>query len=301
MDETDFAKLLIAPDEDQRTEEDAEDAAPDVEEAEEAAADESAAEDDADAEETPPEDADEEIVYEVKVNGETLEVTEDELLKGYSRNADYSRDKRALAEQRKALEAEIAQERQKLENERALIMQMSGADLQEPDWAKLREEDPLGFGEAYADFQLKKQAHQAKLVEHQQLQQQRQQEFMRLTASEAVKVFPEWEQDGGFQNDVPLLRETAVKHGFTLQEVNSATDYRMFTVMKKAALYDQMMNERKTAEKKVVKRVRKAPVKQTPEAPKGKAARRDADVEAKRRKLAKTGSIEDAVSLIFNG
>jgi hypothetical protein len=42
--------------------------------------------------------------FEVKVNGETLRVTQDELLAGYSRQADYTRKSQDLANQRRELE-----------------------------------------------------------------------------------------------------------------------------------------------------------------------------------------------------
>lgn len=45
--------------------------------------------------------------YLVKVDGEEVEVTLDELQKGYSRTQDYTRKTQALAEQRKEAEAEL--------------------------------------------------------------------------------------------------------------------------------------------------------------------------------------------------
>jgi hypothetical protein len=42
--------------------------------------------------------------YRVKVNGEEIEVTEDELLNGYSRQQDYTRKSQELAERRKAID-----------------------------------------------------------------------------------------------------------------------------------------------------------------------------------------------------
>ena len=44
--------------------------------------------------------------YRVKVSGEEVEVSLDELLNGYSRTADYQKKTQSLAEQRKAVEAE---------------------------------------------------------------------------------------------------------------------------------------------------------------------------------------------------
>ena len=44
--------------------------------------------------------------YKVKASGEEVEVELDELIKGYQQGADYTKKSQALAEQRKALEAE---------------------------------------------------------------------------------------------------------------------------------------------------------------------------------------------------
>ena len=49
--------------------------------------------------------------FKVKVDGEEVEVPEDELLKGYSRTQDYTRKTQQLAEQRKAAESEFEQVR----------------------------------------------------------------------------------------------------------------------------------------------------------------------------------------------
>ncbi len=56
--------------------------------------------------------------FKVKAAGEEIEVDEEELIKGYQQGADYTKKSQALAEQRKALEAErghleqVKQERQ---------------------------------------------------------------------------------------------------------------------------------------------------------------------------------------------
>jgi predicted ribosome quality control (RQC) complex YloA/Tae2 family protein len=58
--------------------------------------------------------------YTVRVDGEEVEVTIDELLSGYSRTQDYTRKTMALADQRKSLETELEQIRQ----ERAQLTQV---------------------------------------------------------------------------------------------------------------------------------------------------------------------------------
>jgi hypothetical protein len=77
---------------------------------EEIQAAEEVVEDSADSE---PEYSEEEVVeeqpkpkYKAKVDGEEIEVEIDELINGYQRTADYTKKSQALAEQRKAIEAE---------------------------------------------------------------------------------------------------------------------------------------------------------------------------------------------------
>jgi len=83
-------------------------------------------------------------LYTVKVDGEELEVTLDELQNGYSRTSVFTKRQQELAEQRKALEAEAEQARQyrdayaqQLELMKNQIQQTTQA---EPDWRALAEQ-----------------------------------------------------------------------------------------------------------------------------------------------------------------
>jgi hypothetical protein len=59
-------------------------------------------------EEEEPEEEEQPQVYTVKVDGKEIEVTLDELQKGYSRTQDYTRKTQQIAETRKQVEAEAA-------------------------------------------------------------------------------------------------------------------------------------------------------------------------------------------------
>ena len=79
--------------------------------------------------------------YTVKVDGEELQVTQEELLNGYQRQQAYTRRSQELAEQRKKFEQE-AQQVAELRNNYAqqleqLSEQLQQANQQEPDWAEL--------------------------------------------------------------------------------------------------------------------------------------------------------------------
>ena len=95
--------------------------------------------------------------YKVKAAGEEIEVDEEELIKGYQQGTDYTKKSQALAEQRKALEAErnhleyVKQERQayaqKLQAlDSFLTQQDQGVNLD-----VLKETDPIGYAVAVAE------------------------------------------------------------------------------------------------------------------------------------------------------
>ena len=60
----------------------------------------------------------------VKVNGEELEVTKDELLRGYQREADYTRKTQKLAEERRMVESEFQQVRAEREQYATVLVQL---------------------------------------------------------------------------------------------------------------------------------------------------------------------------------
>ena len=55
----------------------------------------------------PVEEVEEPNTFTVKVNGKEVEVTQDELLQGYSRTSDYMQKTRVLSEQRKQIDDEL--------------------------------------------------------------------------------------------------------------------------------------------------------------------------------------------------
>ncbi len=97
--------------------------------------------DDDDATEAEPE------LIDVVINGERQRVTREEAANGYQRMQDYSRKTAELAKQRKSLAAEaqaIAAEREKYAQALEVMAGQLSAD-QEPDWSRLRDEDPFEY------------------------------------------------------------------------------------------------------------------------------------------------------------
>ena len=87
--------------------------------------------------------------FTVKVDGQEVEVTQEELVNGYSRQQDYTRKTQELSQQRKTIEqqqTELAQ-RDAIYSQLLPKMeaQLKGELANEPDWNTLYEDDPVGY------------------------------------------------------------------------------------------------------------------------------------------------------------
>ncbi len=222
------------------------------EEAEEATPDE----DEAEAE-TPAEDP----AYKVKVNGEEVEVPLSELLKGYSRTEDYKFKTMALADERRAVEAQKATvERDvKLQYANELKQQIDTFEALDPvlaearqiDWAKLKAEDPATFVQ-YSDAVNQRialiEGHREKIaaIESERAQAMQAEaeaeaaQRMEVAANRIVELMPELAEGTAFQefanNNIGFLREV----GFTPEEISEAIDDRVLVMADKARRWDAL-------------------------------------------------------------
>jgi len=201
--------------------------------------------------------------YRVKAAGEEIEVDEDELIKGYQQGADYTKKSQALAEQRKALEAErqhleyVKQERmayaQKLKAlDSFLSQQDQGVNLD-----VLKETDPIGYAVAVAEQnQREKQlavvrAEQQRLAQQQQAEQQASlQNHLRQESEKLVSLIPELATP---QGDAvrKQIRDYAKSVGWTDQELSSVYDSRAVVSLYKAMKYEQLQKSKPELTKKL--------------------------------------------------
>lgn len=257
-------------------------------------------EDEPEAEEQEPEAP----VYRIKVDGEEVEVTLDELQKGYSRQADYTRKSQALAEQRKAIEqheAQLRAEREQVLQYQQQIQQLMTQQEQEPDWDAEYQRDPIGAVQLERQWRAKKEQQQ-KLAEHQQQlalrQQQEQAEEMQRMISENRKrlpeMIPEWKDEAVANRERTQLRDFLLQDGFSEQEVGSISDARAVRLARDAMLYRQMQAKRKS--------LKQAPPKSTktvaPQAARSESEVKQRNLRTERQRLKQTGNVRDAASLI---
>jgi hypothetical protein len=244
----------------------------------------------------------EQPVYTIKVDGEEIEVTLDELQKGYSRTQDYTRKTQKLAEARKQAEAEAeavrAERQQYSQLLTALQQQVMQSAPPEPDWNRLRNEDPIEFAAQWAEQQQRQQrmasiqAEQARLAEIQRYEQAQQ---VTAVVNEERKVLeqviPEWRDPDVAKREKGELVEFGRKIGFKTEELASITDHRAVVALRKAYLYDKLMSRK--AEVKPKPAANAAPVLKPGAAT---SAKKTSELVKAKQRLAKTGSVNDAAS-----
>jgi hypothetical protein len=271
--------------------------------------------DDADAssDETDPEQSEEEgdseegeqpQVFTVKVDGKEVEVTLDELQKGYSRTQDYTRKTQQIAEARKQTDAELQEVRAEREQYAQLLgalqAQVQQAAQPNIDWDRLYNEDPIEWvrqREVMRENQEKAaaiQSEQQRLAQLSQREQLQQREMLLAQEQEAlVAAIPEWKDAKKAQAEKAMLVQFGQKIGFTPDDLKNVVDHRAVVMLRKAALYDQMMSKR--GQIKPVTNNGPRPAKP------GAAGRVSSNTEAVRaqQRVAKTGRVDDAANAIF--
>ena len=202
--------------------------------------------------------------YRVKVSGEEVEVSLDELLNGYSRTADYQKKTQSLAEQRKAVEAdrvkidEAAKTRETYAQRLQVIEQLLQQQDQGQDLASLKSEDPIAYAVAMAEKMERDKQLQAVQMEKQRVQQEQQshqqaqlQKHIQAEQAKLVEAIPEFKDDVKAEVIRRDIRNYAKAQGFTDQELSQVYDSRAVLALYKAAQYDKLMANKGATSKKV--------------------------------------------------
>jgi hypothetical protein len=245
--------------------------------------------------------------HRVKIAGEEVEVTYEELLKGYSREADYTRKAQTLAEQRKAAEAEFQAVRAEREHYAKSLAEVQEAlnsqKLPEVDWDKLYQEDPVQYTVQRERYRQHQEAQQAVQSERQRLheqmvaeQRQHLAEHIRAESARLVEKIPEWSKPEIAKVEKSRIAEYAKNIGYSEQEIGQIYDSRAVALMRKAMLYDELQSRKPVAQRKI----ESAPKMVTPGTPQ-RQNQKNSDKTRLQQRLAKTGSVQDAAALIMLG
>ena len=253
-------------------------------------------------EETEVEELEEQPVYRVTVDGSEIEVTQDELINGYSRQQDYTRKTQELANQRKTIEQQ-AQELQQRDAIYAQLLpkmeaQLKGELVNEPDWDSLYNDDPIAFVREKQLWDEKKEKLKAAEAENARLAQEsyaQQQEQIAQQVQEGqqkiLEIIPEWKNAEVAQKEKLAIRDYGINVlGYAPQEMDAIYDYRALLGLRNAWLNS------KTVEATKKKPTQKAPARV---ARPGTTTRKKSVAPAKRAKqvLAKSGKVQDAAKV----
>lgn len=264
-------------------------------------------------EESVEEEEEEDSLYMIRVDGEDIEVTLDELQKGYSRQSDYTRKTQEIASERKQMQslqdnykeevAKIQAERQQYVNFLTDIVNNNMPFMQEYqniDWEDLRQTNPIEYvtkKEEFRDAQEKLQKlHQER--ENSQRLAESEMQNMRVDALKAehsalVEKVPEWGDPEKQPILATALKSYANSQGFTGEELKELIDHRSLIVLQKAMLYDRLQSsdikEKKLKNKPRVVRTGKG-INKKQSSKKVRAT--------KMKRLQQSGHIDDAASLL---
>ena len=294
-----------------QTEEPEQEEAPEVSEAEEPTRDSS----DEEEEHPEPEDVDDDDyevaeeeqpqVYTVKVDGTEIEVTLDELQRGYSGQQYIQKGMQEVADLRK-----------KAETANATLVQAGQAvlslhqQMQQPGFAKppvppdesLIDSDPIGYRQDRDRYELAREKYQQDINQMQQTfayQQQAQQQAQTAYLEREMETLRQVDPDFADPEKATTVRDSMLRmgseiYGYQPEEISSVMDHRAIRVLRDAMRYQEI----KDGKERAVQKAKPKPSKVVKAGAKKTSSNRNQGRQA-RSKLKRSGSINDAMSLIL--
>ena len=239
-------------------------------------------------------------LHRVKVNGQELEVSLDELKSGYSRDSDYRQKTHSLSLERKNLEEEKNVLRQTYDTrikELDELMQSANSFISqgsEVDLKAMYEEDPQAA--AKLDFQMRQQREHLDSLRQKSeaVKQQQYNQFLNEQKQLAEQAIPELANPQKASEIKVKMRDTLSNYGFNDQEIGSLADHRFLKVLKDAMDYRNLKSAKPIVQKKVVN----APKVVKSGTAKTESSKRSV-IQSKLGRLKKSGKIQDAHSAIL--
>jgi len=198
--------------------------------------------------------------YTVKVNGQELDVTLDELRNGYSRDADYRQKTEELSHQRKQFQSESEKQRQdysqklnELNQRLSAAQQDLNAEINSADLDKLYEEDPTEAARVERKLKKKQDALNQSIQQTQAEQKQQFETFLQDQQRKLVSKMPEFSDPAKASTLKANMKSTLNNYGFNDQEVAQVYDHRIVMLVNDAMKYRSMQNSKPNIAKKITK------------------------------------------------
>ena len=254
-------------------------------------------------EETTTELQEEPNLHRLKVNGQEIEVSLDELKAGYSRDSDYRQKTHNLGIEKRELDTQKESFRQTYDNRLSelneLIATADATVRQEQgsqDLQKLWEEDPTTA--ARLDYQMREKNRQLDDVrtKARKVQTRQYEDFLSTQRELAATKIPEYSDPNKADQFKVNMRNSLRNYGFNDQEIGSLADHRFLMVAKDAMNYKNLKDKKPIVQKKVAN---------APKVVKAGVARSSTSsgregIRNKINRLGKTGHLKDAQSAILD-
>ena len=242
-------------------------------------------------------------LHRLKVNGQEIEVSLDELKAGYSRDSDYRQKTHTLGMEKRDLEAQKNSLRQsydaKLTELNELIATADATVRQQQgsqDLQRLYDEDPTQA--AKLDYELRQRQVQLDDMRTKAKQAQAKQysEFLEAQRELAATKIPEYSDPNKADQFKLSMRNSLRGYGFSDEEIGSLADHRFLMVAKDAMSYQSLKDKRPIVQKKVAN----APKVVKSGVAKSSTSSGREQIRNKIGKVRKTGNIRDASSAILD-
>jgi hypothetical protein len=241
--------------------------------------------------------------FTVKVAGQELKVTLDELKKGYSRDADYRRKTEELSFEKKQFQSETEQQRQdyskritELNQILAFTQQQLNSEINNVDLNKLYEEDPVEATKVERQIRLKKEKMMEAANKLQQEQQRQLSSYVQEQQRILAEKMPEFNDAQKASTTKNNLRNFLNSYGFKDAEIGQIYDHRIVMLVNDALKYRNVKN---------VKPVSAAQASKPGKFLSSGVKKDSNDMNFQRRKeklgrLKKTGNVKDAASIFYD-
>lgn len=251
-------------------------------------------------------------LYKVTVDGQEQEVTLDELMKGYSRQSDYTRKTEKLSQDRKSVEQlknEYTRQNEEAKIKRdqyekqinVLSEQLKQSEPSKVDLDRLYEDDPAEYVRVKAEQDRRKELLEKANREQERIQAEKQEEQtkqynaylnqQRQLLAEKLPIYADKEKGAEFTKN---LINFAKEIGYSDQEISMLVDHRSVIMLANAYRYDKL--KKANLKNKKVTKVSKVVSSSSSK------IQDDSDIakrmKSKKATLKKSGKVNDAVSVL---
>lgn len=251
-------------------------------------------------------DSEEPNTFTVKVDGVEQRVTLEDLKRGYSGQQYVQQGMQQVAEMRKQFEQIAGDFLNEREQAKAIFAQVQNLQIPSapvPPNVELAETDPFRYSAEKAKYDVAANEYQQKLAEIQQAlegnsqaEQQARNAYLQRemeTLKQAIPDFADPEKAQNLRNS--MFKVSQETYGFDPQEIAAITDSRVLRVLHDAIQFRAAQGGKEQA----IKKAKAKPRRTVKPGAKKTASNRDSQRQA-RSKLKRSGSIQDAMSLILN-